>query len=315
MMRRPRLHLLGLLLSAPAALAAQPTSAATTAVPACATSAEWNTPHAPKRIFGNTYYVGTACLGAILITSDSGHVLIDGALPASAPLIAANIQALGFRLSSIRWLLNSHAHYDHAGGLAELQRRSGAPVLASAPSVRPLRAGASGLDDPQYGELEAFPGVADVRELAENATVRVGAVELVPHRTAGHTPGGTTWSWTSCEGERCLEIVYADSQSPISADGFLYSSSTTYPNAVQDFADGHQALERLQCDVLITPHPGGSSFWERMAAGDGASPALTDREACRRYAATARGQLARRLATEAKPPALRTVQRDRPRTR
>ncbi len=272
-------------------------------IPACSTSAEWNTPHAPHRLFGNTYYVGTACLGAILITSDSGHVLIDGALPASAPIIIGNIEALGFRMEDVRWLLNSHAHFDHAGGLAELQRRSGAPVLASAASVRVLRTGVSGADDPQFGELDGFPGIADVRELALGATVRVGTVEVTPHHTAGHTPGGTSWSWTSCEGARCLEIVYADSQTPISAAGFLYTKSATYPSAVQDFRDGYAALERLTCDVLVTPHPGGSQLWERVASAPGAMPALVDREACRRYAATARAQLERRLAIEVKAPA------------
>mgnify|MGYP003290005638 CR=1 FL=1 len=57
---------------------------------------DWNTPHEPFRIFGNTYYVGTAGLSAILITSNAGHILIDGGLLQSVPLIAANIRELGF---------------------------------------------------------------------------------------------------------------------------------------------------------------------------------------------------------------------------
>ncbi len=52
-------------------------------------------------------------------------MLIDGGLPSSAPLILDNILALGFDPTDIKILLNSHAHYDHAGGLAELQRVTG----------------------------------------------------------------------------------------------------------------------------------------------------------------------------------------------
>lgn len=57
----------------------------------------WNTPQDPFRIFGNTYYIGTAGLSSILITSDAGHIVIDGALPQSARLIEANIRALTLR--------------------------------------------------------------------------------------------------------------------------------------------------------------------------------------------------------------------------
>ena len=94
----------------------------------CAQCAAWNVPQQPFRIFGNTYYVGTAELSAILVAGDDGLVLLDGALPQSAALIAANIEALGFELADVRLIVNSHTHFDHAGGIAALQRASGAAV-------------------------------------------------------------------------------------------------------------------------------------------------------------------------------------------
>jgi metallo-beta-lactamase class B len=259
----------------------------------CSNCAEWNAPRRPLRIYGNTYYVGTNGLSAILVTSRQGHVLIDGALPESAPHILANIRALGFRVQDIKLILNSHPHFDHSGGIAALQRASGAVVAASPASAPVLQRGASGPDDPQYGELLAFPAVSRVRVIADGDTVRVGPLALTAHFTPGHTPGGTSWSWRSCERGRCLEMVYADSQSPISAEGFRFTSSQTYPSALADFERGFAVLERLRCDVLLTPHPEGSRLWERIAARD-----LVDRDACRRYAATARERLARRVASE-----------------
>jgi metallo-beta-lactamase class B len=277
---------------------APPPAAAST----CAGPAEWNAPQRPFRVHGNTYYVGTYCLSAILVTSPAGHVLVDGALPESAPSIRASIEALGFRLADVRLILNSHAHYDHAGGIAELQRASGAAVAASPASARVLEAGASGPDDPQHGELPRFPAVRAVRVLADGETVRVGPLALTAHWTPGHTPGGTSWSWTSCEGGRCLSLVYADSQTPVSADGFRFTRSTTYPAALRDFARGHALLDRLRCDILLTPHPSASALWERVAArATGGAPALVDAGGCRRYAAGARAQLARRVATESGP--------------
>ena len=59
--------------------------------------AEWNAPQKPFKVFGNTYWVGTGGLGSVLITSDAGHVLIDGALPESVPQIRQHPHASGSR--------------------------------------------------------------------------------------------------------------------------------------------------------------------------------------------------------------------------
>ncbi|MEO8621981.1 MAG: subclass B3 metallo-beta-lactamase [bacterium] len=267
--------------------------------PSCTNCAEWNIPQRPFRIYGNTYYVGPHGLSAILITSNGGHVLIDGALPESAPSIMANIRELGFRVEDIKLILNSHDHFDHAGGIAAIQRASGATVAASPSSAKVLENGKSGPDDPQFGILLSYPAVAHVQVFADGETLHAGALALTAHATPGHTPGGTSWSWTSCENAQCLNMVYADSQSPGSADGFLFTRNDTYPTALADFERGFALLEHIDCDVLITPHPSASGLFERIAARDkGTTPALIDRDACKRYAANARQQLAKRVATE-----------------
>lgn len=262
----------------------------------CTYCSDWNTPQEPFRIHHNTYYVGPRGLGAVLVTSPEGHVLMDGALPSSAPMILENIRALGFDPADIALILNSHAHFDHAGGIAAIQRAGGARVAASPPSASVLESGRSGPDDPQYGLLLDFPAVKDVERFTPGDTLRAGSIEIISHPTAGHTPGGTSWSWRSCEGDRCLNVVYADSQTPVSADDFRFTDSRTYPDAVADFERGHDIIEGLPCDVLITTHASASSFWERYERGpDG----LVDPDACRRYAASARRQLRERLQREA----------------
>ncbi len=270
------------------------------AVPPCTSCAEWNAPQQPFRIFGNTYYVGTHGLGSILITSSTGHVLIDGGLPESSSRIIANIHALGFRIEDVRLILNSHVHFDHAGGIAELQRRSKAPVAASAPSAEVMRTGLVARDDPQYGVMPAITPVARLRVVADGETVRVGPVAVTAHFTPGHTRGGTSWTWRSCESGRCLDLVYADSQTPISADGFLFTRSQYYPGVRDDFQKSFAVLDGLPCGILITPHPDASGLWKRLARRDsGNADALVDTGACKRYAASAREQLQKRVTSEA----------------
>jgi metallo-beta-lactamase class B len=270
---------------------------------AAAQNAAPRSPQLPLRLFGNTYYVGTSDIASILVTSPAGDVLIDGGLPESATEIERHIEQLGFRLHDVKVILNSHAHFDHAGGIAVLQRESGATVEALPWSARVIETGTPALDDPQYGVLKSFPPASHVRVIRDGDTVRVGRLALVAHQTAGHTPSGTTWTWRSCEGDRCVNVVYADSQTPVSADDFFFTKSTRYSTGVRDFERGFDLIEHLPCDILLTPHPGASSLWQRVAKRDaGDTTALVDRDACRTFVKSARDALATRLETERRSP-------------
>ncbi len=238
-------------------------------------------------------------LSSILITSPQGHILIDGALPESAPKIAQNIQTLGFRIQDVKLMLNTHVHFDHAGGMAELQRLSGASVAASEPSTPVLKTGRSGKNDPQYGSLPSYTAVDAVRTFKDGETLHVGPTAITAHLTPGHTPGGTSWTWKSCEQDKCLNLVYADSLSPISSDGFLFTHNEGYPTVMSDFEHSFATLSALPCDILLTPHPDQSRLWERLERRDhGVADALVDPNACREYADRARQTLQKRIAQE-----------------
>ncbi len=264
----------------------------------CPDCQAWNNPAPPTRIFGNTYYVGTNGLSSILVTSAAGHVLIDGGLAQTAPQIAASIRELGFRIEDVKLILNSHVHFDHAGGIAELRRMSGAQVAASAWSAAVLRTGKPAADDSQYGILAPIDPVSDVRVVADGEVLRVGELAFTMHATPGHTRGGTSWSWRSCEGERCLSVVYADSLSAVAAADFLFSRPERYPQVLHDFERSFASLETLPCEILITPHPGASNLYMRLWKRDAAFP-LVDAGACRKYAGDARAGLQWTLDAEA----------------
>jgi len=268
----------------------------------CASCEEWNRPLEPFRLFGNTYYVGTAGLSALLVTSDAGHVLLDGGLTQSAPIIDRNIRALGFRTEDVRVILASHEHYDHVGGIAALQRLSGATVLMSAPGVRALAGGGPLPEDPQFGigvKENAFPPVTHTRAVADREVVTVGPLAITAHLTPGHTPGGTSWTWRSCEGDRCLAIVYADSLTPVSADGFRFTGGNGQPDITPILRATIARIEQLPCDIIVSTHPGATSLSQRLKHRDsGGADAFVNPDGCRTYAATARINLERRIAQE-----------------
>lgn len=252
----------------------------------CASCAGWNADHAPAQVFGNTYFVGTAGLGAVLVTSPDGHILFDGALPQSAPLIDAHIRQLGFRTTDIKLILTSHAHYDHVGGVAALQRYTNATVAASPSSAEALRRGRPTDDDPQYLIPDnGFPAVARVQTIRDGEVLRVGRLAVTAHFTPGHTPGSTTWTWESCDAGKCLSMVYADSLNAVSADDFRFTGDAKTPSRVEAFKKSIATVDALKCDALIPVHP---SF----------SKPFVDANACHAYAATARKTLDERIAKE-----------------
>jgi metallo-beta-lactamase class B len=273
------------------------------AAPLYAQQNDWNTPHAPFKVFGNTYYVGTQGITAVLVASPDGHVLIDGGTVDATPLVVASIATLGFDIKDVRVILNTHAHFDHAGALSALQRLSGAVVKASPDSAPVLTTGKTAANDPQAGMHADMQPVANVVTLTDGEVVTVGTTRLKPLFTPGHTAGGTSWAWQSCEGEgaaaRCLNIVFADSLTAVSSMDFLFSKNTTYPTVVSDFAKSFAAITSVPCDILMSGHPGFSHLWARLEKRDaGDANALVDTTACQRYAENARVALGKRLATE-----------------
>ena len=269
---------------------------------ACDDCDEWNRQRDPFKVFGNTYYVGTAGLSSLLIATSDGLILLDGALPQSAPLIDASIRKLGFRTEDVRLILNSHAHTDHAGGIAALQRVSGARVAASAAGAKALQRGGPTEDDPQYAPGPAFAAVANVHTVKDGETTRIGNVAITAHYTPGHTSGAMTWTWQSCEGSRCLNLVYADSLTPVSSEGYRFSRRGKGESPADRFARSITRVSELPCDVLIAPHPEFIGLDEKLARlrNDPSTNPFIDPGACRAFAAAAKKRLEERLAEEKK---------------
>ena len=259
-------------------------------------------------LYGRSWYVGTKGLSAVLIDSGEGLVLLDGALAESAPLIAANIQKLGFRPEQIKYIGVSHAHFDHVGGVAALARASGAQVIASARNAEVLAAGTAPKDDPQaaFGDTaNGFPKVEKAKTLRDGETLRLGRLALTLHYTPGHAPGASSWSWQDCEGEECRDLVYADSLNAVSDESYRFGGADGNGGIAAEFQRSIARVAELRCDILVPVHPGFAQFEDKLArraAGAKPDPFL-DAGACRRYAEAAREKLAARLQQERAAPA------------
>ena len=251
----------------------------------------WVERQAPFRLVGNVYEVGSVGLTALLVTTPEGHVLLDAGMPSYAPQVARNIAALGFKPTDVRWILNSHAHFDHAGGFAELKRLTGAK-LAAMDADRPwLERGVYPGDE--ANTFARFPPVTVDRTLHDGDTVTLGGLTLTAHLTPGHTPGDTTWTFPVTEGGRRLEVVYYGSTT-VAANRL--APRPQYPGIVDDYRRAFSKLKTLQADVFLAPHPEQFDLAAKRARGLPA--ALIDPTELPRRVAASEADFDRELAKE-----------------
>ncbi len=262
-------------------------------------------PAQPFRIAGNLYYVGANDVTSFLITGPQGHVLIDGGYPGTAPMIIASIHKLGFDIKDVKILLNSHAHFDHAGGLKALQDSSGAQLWVSEGDADAV---ASGGDDPSLGvirllvwlRLAKFPLPRVDHRFKDGDTVRLGTTELIAHVTPGHTRGCTSWEIPLHENGRRLSALHVCSLGlPVSL------SEKLSPETQAEFERTFTVLHALHPDIWVTSHARDFGRYRKFAARDTAKDSVApfiDPDGYRLYVDSAEATFRRQLAKQKAQP-------------
>ena len=251
-------------------------------------------PQAPFKIADNLYYVGASDVTSYLVVTKAGYILLDGGLEQTAPMILAHIRALGFDPQKVKYLLNSHAHFDHAGGLAALKQATGARFVASAADAPVLAAGGHG--DFALGNRALFPPIAADKIIADGESLTLGGVTITAHITAGHTKGCTTWTLPLTVDGKPEEALFLCSLTVLPM--FRLIGDPNYPAQADDFAKSFATLKTLKCDVFLASH---GSFFDlqgkaaRLAAGARPNPFI-DPNGCSAFFAKAQAAFDQRLA-------------------
>jgi len=264
--------------------------------------AAWNVPEPPLRVVGPIHYVGTHELGAYLFVTPAGHILLDGGIPASAPLIAQSIRTLGFKPEDIRILLTSQAHFDHVGTMAYFQRLSKARVEVMRGDDRIVEDG--GKSDYLFGSdpdpTVRFEPVKVDRVLADGDTVTLGDVTLTAKLTPGHTPGCTTWISTVRDGGKTYRVVFPGSVSV--NPGTRLVDRPSYPGILEDYRRTLDILGSLEPDIFLTAH--ASLFHlankRKRTSKDAPAEAFVDREGYRALIAERRAAFEQEVSRQKK---------------
>jgi metallo-beta-lactamase class B len=118
----------------PAPPAPRPAATTTPAAPRPAGPPARDTWHVePAKVFDNLYFVGEREYSAWAVTTSEGIVLIDAIFHYSVDeQVVGGLTKLGLDPKTIKYVIISHGHGDHAAGARHLQDRFGAKIVASA---------------------------------------------------------------------------------------------------------------------------------------------------------------------------------------
>lgn len=253
---------------------------------AMAASAEnpssWARPAEPFEMFDGVYFVGSEGLAAYLFVTGDGLILLDVGMPENAGLVAASIGELGFEVDDVRYLLNSHAHFDHSGGLARIKAESRAELLASAGDRYALEHGVYPGWESRH-DLD-FPPVDVDRVIDDGDIVSLGGVTLTAHLTPGHSPGCTSWSFTARHrGQEHRALVFCSASVALNR----LAPAPQYPGIVDDYRATFRRMKGMDVDVWLAPHAEQFDLAEKRARMDRSEthPFVDPKEKDRRMAA------------------------------
>lgn len=231
--------------------------------------AAWTAPLTPFQIADNLYYVGSQDLAAYLITTPAGNILINANLPSSPAQLRASVEELGFRWGDTKVLLIGQAHFDHAGGVAQVLRETHASLAVMEYDAEVVEAG--GANDFLAGAVATYPAAHVDRVLHDGNTVTLGGVTLTAHRTGGHTRGCTTWTLrVHLPGEpagKLRDVVIIGGYTLWSDYKLIATMETkaSYPGIADDFKRTFAIYRSLPCNIFLADHGDHFGMLEKVA--------------------------------------------------
>ncbi len=194
--------------------------------------------------------MGAKGLSSYLVTTPEGHILLDTGINEMHDVIRTNIENLGFKLEDVKFMVSSHAHWDHIEGHAAMKRATGAQVVALGGDAVALE---SGQDNSALGAAGWEP--VEVDQVVEDGdTLTLGETMLRAVWTGGHTQGATMWMTTVQEGGQTFDVAFRGGEIPNA--GAPLVDNPRHPTVVEDTQRTLRLLKELEPpDLFLHNHP------------------------------------------------------------
>lgn len=229
----------------------------------------------PFKIIDGLYYVGNTEVSSYLIDTGDGLILHDTAFPQTGYLLLESIRRLRFDPADIKYIIHSHAHYDHMGGTKAITELTGAKTFLGRDDVPILKLRKDLTWANEYG-VEFFESFDVDYELSDNDHIKLGEVDIKCVHIPGHTAGSFSYFFelrnnnvtyrVGTHGGPGLNTLTSDY---IRQYGLSLESRKNYLSSMEKLAN-----EKV--DIFIGIHPAQSKIFEKKARCFQGRNAFTD---------------------------------------
>ena len=258
----------------------------------------------PVRLIDNIWWVGHSEVGSFLIVTPEGNILLDSTSTAEVNWMVENVVKAGFHLSDIKYIINSHPHEEHIGGLAALQKLlPDAKIITSKATADILATGGkSDFRNIAYGEeARLFEPVKVDGIIGHQETLTLGGVTLTAHLTPGHTTGTTTWSMKVNDNGRTYDAVFMGGVSSSGIERAPLLNNELYPEILTDFQQSFKYLRSMNCDIYFEARAISINLNEKLAkreSGENQVSPFVNPQDCKKYLEFYEARLNKQLADE-----------------
>ncbi len=259
-----------------------------------------NEPRDPDHLIDNIWWVGHTKVGAFLITTPEGHILMDTTSAEEVHDVVENIVKAGFHLRDIKYIINTHAHGEHISGLATMKRLLPHAKIITSKDTAAILAVA----DSKETRSEGFEPVKVDGFIGDKEALTLGGVTMVAHLTPGHAKGVTTWTMKVTDKGKQYDVVFMGGMgTPTDEDEGTLLNNEMYPEILTDFENSFKRLRSLPCDVFMTYRALSIDLDGKIAKKKQDSNAVNpfvDPKSCQAYIDLYEGRFTKQLAEEKK---------------
>ena len=217
----------------------------------------WKLAIDPFQVSPRTWYVaGQTWVGAYIIDTGEGLILLDTGIAESAYMLVDSIYKLGHKPTDIKMILISHAHLDHFGGAAIMHALSGAPIYMSKEDDEFMQ------KDPEETELPHdiwhVQHIKVDRHYDDNVAITLGDISIRTLLTPGHTLGCTSFFWDEknpVTGETYTVAMHGGVGANTMNDEYYKTSKMLTPAHRERFLNDAEKIKKIHVDIALPSHP------------------------------------------------------------
>ena len=209
----------------------------------------------PARIFGNLYFIGIRAVCTHLIDTGDGLIIIDPGYSESLNIIVDNIRDLGFKTSDIKYIVISHAHFDHMDSADALVSMTDAKTFIGKADL-PLLTG-------EIYHYPIKPFKPDVL-LEDGDIITLGNTSIKCVSTPGHTSGTMSFFFDVSDGEKTYRAgMFGGAGTNTLLKAFLQEHNLPFENR-RMFIESINKIKNEKVEIFLGNHLENNNTEEKL---------------------------------------------------